>query len=246
MTKPYFIFLLVLNLTVLTGNCEVTKGLSNVLLEPNGPISFSLTDGVEIICGMPDRDWVEMIVYVPSTKDYFDGVKKLKKGDLLCDKAGNKIGEILSDSVKYMPMGNTAKNKYQLRLEGFIPLQNIQDTSVRENRLRNFLDENKNILTYEQLKNFIQQFSFYRIDEFLNSKKYDCYFYYADYFWDNNIYLVFEKGNLIAILHSRDLKLSGVKDIQLQHTNLLWLKNNSDKQRDDFAKSYNKVYGESE
>lgn len=246
MRRTSFILILIFNLTVLTGRCEVTKGLSNVLLEPNGQDSFSLTDGVEIICGIPNKQWVEMIVYVPSTKDYFDGTKKLKKGDLLLDQAGNKVCEILSDSVKYMPMHNTTENKYLLRLEGFILLKNIQDTSIRENRLKNFLDANKNVLTYEQLKNFIQQFSFYKVDDFLNSKKYDCYFYYADYFWDNNIHLVFENGNLIAVLHTRDIELLEVKDIQLHQTNLLWLKTNSDKERVSFAKTYNKVYKDSE
>lgn len=242
MRAIYSLLILIGVVTSFPCRSEITKGFSKILLKPNGQVSFSLTSGVKIICGIPKGQWEEMAVYLSSTREYFQGKKKLKKGDVLTDSEGNKICIILSDSVEYMPMHNTENGEYLVRLSGYVRLQNIQASSIPENVLEDLLISKKNILTLDELKNFIQKFHFYKVEDFLDTKKYNCYFYYADYFEENNIHLFFENQNLIAVLHTRELQLPGAKNFQVGDQDLLWLKSNSEKERSNFIKNYQKDY----
>jgi hypothetical protein len=242
MRAIYSLLILIGVVTSFPCRSEITKGFSKILLKPNGEVSFSLTSGVKIICGIPKGQWEEMAVYLSSTREYFHGKKKLKKGDVLTDSEGNKICIILSDSVEYMPMHNTENGEYLVRLSGYVRLQNIQASSIPENVLKDLLISKKNILTFDELKTFIQKFHFYKVEDFLDAKKYNCYFYYADYFSENNIHLVFENQNLIAVLHTRELKLPGTQNFQIADQDLLWLKSNSEKERSNFVKNYQKDY----
>jgi hypothetical protein len=225
---------------------EIIKETSNVFAKPNGSITFVLYKKSEIICGIPKDQWIEIVFFIPSTKEYFTGIKKLKKGDILIDSTGKKVGEVLSDIVEYMPLHNNVNNKYFLRLYGYISTKNIEESSIPEKYLEKILIEKQNHLLYGDLKNFLSKYKFYKLDDFLYSNKYECYFYYADYFWDNNIHLVFESHRLIAILHTRDLKLSGFEDLKLNTTNLLWLKQEDLKEKESFAKEFKRIYEESE
>jgi len=59
---------------------------------------------------------------------------------------------------------------------------------------------------------------------------------------ENNIHLVFENQNLIAVLHTRELELPDAKNFQVGDQDLLWLKSNSERERSSFIKNYQKKY----
>lgn len=222
---------------------ELTKGTTIVYLGINKGVSLILYDSVSIDCDNPEGDWEDIVVYVPSTKAFFDGTKKLKKGDTLVDSAGRKIGEVISDSIEYMPRGDRTLNTYDLRIEGFILTKNIRLSSTPEYQLEGIIKANKDDLLLGVFKPFLSKWGFYRIDTILKIFPYQDYFFYVDYFWDNNMHLIFDRSNrLVAILYTRNLENMGFEVIKMQQCNVLWVNKDDKEGKKQFIEKYKKIY----
>ena len=238
----YLIFLASFCSFVSINKAETTKGNINVLFANKQNISFVLFDSVNINCGKIEGELISMALYLPSTKEYFDGIKRLKKGDALIDSNGKKIGEVISDSIQYSPLGSAKTNTYLLRISGFIHPNDVQSTTVPEYELEKNILQNKNNLLFIHFQHLISEFKFEKTTYFSSFGYPNSYLLrYDSYLGHIRIFLVFKRNQLVAILHDRELKDLGLEDIKLETINLLWVSGNADKKK-KFINRYKEIY----
>jgi hypothetical protein len=234
-------------LSAFIGKAERTKGITRVYFKPNSDVSFVLFDNVPIDCGDIEGKWQSMVIYLPSTKDYFTGVKKMRKGDPLFDSTGRKIGYIASDKIDLMPQGSTVDHSFDIRLAGYIVDSNIDVASVPERQLEQLILSNKNSLTYANCARFMAEFRFERHEKHKDeieeaNPQLRSYEYYFDSYIGGptiiRLQFLFHNNDLVAIFHGRSFRKMGYKDIRLGHNNLLWLKNETDPGLQQLLHSY--------
>lgn len=245
---PKIFFSLFFFLCFLYSNAEITKGTINVYDKSKKEIVFKLYDNTKIECGDFEGKWQSMVIYLPSTKAYFKANIKLKKGDALIDYSGRKIGYVVSNSVDATPLYSQSDNSYQMRYAGYITANDVRQETVPENILENIITSNRKHLVYRNFKEFIAQFGLKSYKDDVDKKyppnrsyvlSYDIYVVSNAVF---RIQLIFNKDNLVAILHSRKLNVTGFNDLRLQYNHLLWAKNRNEKEMRDFAKTYHQTY----
>jgi len=234
-------------LIVSTCNAEITKGITQVYLKQGGDISFILSDNVKIECGEITGKWQAVVIYLPSKKEYFDGVIKVRKGDSLYDSSGNKLGYVVSDKIDAMPLHNTASNSYLLRFSGYILTTNTRPTSIIENELSELVISNKKKLNYNVFRKFITDYGLTKYSDEIDklySPNISYVVWYDSYIGGPSVFrlqLIFNHDKLVAIFHGNNLKKTGFPEIKTTNNNLLWLKNSNLLEMRKFAKDYDRL-----
>lgn len=252
MGSPKLLFFLTCCFFVLSGNAERTRGMTRIYFKPNAEVSFVLFDNAFVDCGNIERKWQSIVIYLPSTKDYFTGVKKMKNGDPLFDSAGKKIGYIASDKLDFRQEQSSVDHSYDMRLAGYIIDSNINRASVPERQLEQLILSNKTSLTYGNFKKFMSDLRFQRHEnnkdqlELENPQLRSYVYYFDSYIGGPTIFrlqFLFHHDDLVAIFHGRPLQKMGFKDIRLGNNYLLWLKNEKDPELQQLLHSYKRLYG---
>ncbi len=239
MLTKKIVFLSFFALLVTSAKSEITKGSVNIFNKSGRLISFILYDNVRIDCGDYEGELQTMVIYLPSTKEYFDGEKKFKKGDFLIDSTGRKIGEVISIPFDYMPLYSSRDNKYTIRLSGYISPIDIQPISIPENYLEEIITKNKNTLNLSVFEQFFSDFGFEN-DSTFKDYGYSQYYFlrYDSYLGNIRLRFLFKHDKLIAILHSRKINTFGFEDIKLETAYVMWIKANDRSAMKKFIDSY--------
>jgi hypothetical protein len=193
--------------------------------------------------------WQSIVIYLPSTSDYFEGKKSIKRGQALIDSAGRKIGYVVSaDSIDFMPLGSKEAKVYQMRLAGYITQTDVEPATVPENDLESLIASNKAKLDYSVFKKFISRFGLRNFKDDIDEKyppNISYVLYYDTYVSADAVFriqLVFRNNKLVAVFHSRNFDSAGFSDIKMQVTHLLWVKNHNVKEMKAYARAYHKIY----
>jgi hypothetical protein len=242
------VLLLLIGFSNLKASAEITNGIVNVYHKSKTQIAFKLFDNVKIECGDPEGKWLSIVIFLPSKKEFYKPNLKLKKGYSLIDSTGKKIGYVVSDSIDVTPLYSKHNNLYQLRFAGYIKAIDVRPSSILETELQNLFNSSSTDLSYNSFKKFIADFKLrhYKteIDESYPSNN-SYVLWYDPYVVSNavlRVQLIFDKDKLVAILHSRKLKITRFKDIKLERNYLLWIKNNDEKELANFIKTYRKIH----
>jgi hypothetical protein len=239
---------LLLLLAIDNANAEFTKGTTRIYFHPGSQVSAVLFDHVYIDCGAIHGRWQQMIIYLPSSKPFFTGERKMKKGDPLLDSAGKQVGYIASDSIDLSPLGSVAANVFRIRITGYVADSNLDQASVPELQLQELVAKHKDSLVMGVFKDFMAAHHFRKYDEIEQyvpqDDVYDCYF--EGYIGGPTMFrlqFVFRGERLVAILHGLPLSCPGFTDTPLlKHHHLLWLGPVGAPEKMELIRSCNKIY----
>ena len=180
---------------------ERIDGPANIRNAINGDIIFILYDNVIVECTQPENDWYQIgIIPDNPAEDYNDYF--LKKGTKI----------IVGDEI----IGETVKDcEVTFGMLGYTHSKNIKTQSIIENAFTTF---NKEYRSFSNFENFINDFKLEKDNQF---NGFDVYVNYEN--WIDDISpmmrfgLVFRNSKLVAILHSRPLKIKGTTDNKLDY-----------------------------
>ena len=229
---------------------EKIDGPANIRRSPEGEQFISLFDKTEVTCTEIDNNWYQVGFVVKITKEQYDQNEiTIPRGTKLYSLQNKLIGESLAELTFVSKMsGGRAKNTwYATEFVGYTYKSNILPESIPENGLRDILIQHKNELQFIQFEPYIKQFDFDEV-EFLDLESgYKEYMIYENWIDDpspmDRIRLLFKKNNLVAIIHTRDLGVDYLDQIDLiRGRNISIIENMSIEERDDFVKINREIY----
>lgn len=182
---------------------ERIDGPANVRDAINGKVLFTLNDNVLVSCTPLEKDWYSVGLLMEIDAEELDA-KKVRKGrKIIID--GQEAGEIKMDMTA--PAWKDDKAAWA-ELIGYTHKDNIKAATIIENALAEYAEMAGNNRTIEVFENFIQNFELEKADQF---QGYTIYYNYENWIEDPSpmwrIGLVFRKGRLVSILHSRPLDI---------------------------------------
>ena len=181
---------------------ERIDGPANIRDTINGEIIFKLYDNVLVVCTPPKNGW--HIIAIEPTNPPSDYSKNfIKKGTKIL--VGNLVvGEAIQNA------------EVTFGLRGYTQEANIKPETIIENALTPLLqklDTTRSLLNFQK---FINNFQLRKDDQF---KDYTVYYNGENWIEDaspmHRIGLVFQNNRLVAILHSRPLKIINTIDYRL-------------------------------
>lgn len=204
---------------------ETIDGPANIRDKPNGKLMFTMSDGLEVDCGILANNWFEVGVFIPITEE--QDQKGIDSGFVFTDSITNQSITFHQKTELWMSSGDSSHRIGFIA--GYTHQKNIQPTSIPENELQKLL-ENKEQLSLEDLSQHIQTFGYESTDcPMKNYEKLQYYMIYGSWMEDpspiDRLRLVFEENILIAVIHERPLKVQGKKSYPIfRNLNLLILK----------------------
>lgn len=187
---------------------ELIDGPANIRDEPQGQELILLNDGVLVDSSECMDDWHNIGLMI-----YFDGESHkdggVAKNSILHDAQANQIGIALTDlapspwlDLKY----DEGLDRYYFFFHGYTHKDNIKENSTVEDMLLRTLIENQNNLSLAALKQHIDMHEYYR---WSSKGDFETYLYYEFtvglYSKGARLILFFYNGELVAILHNRDI-----------------------------------------
>jgi hypothetical protein len=233
---------------------ERINGPANVRFDPGKEIVLSLNDSVEVDCTELRDNWYEILIIVKVSEIYFENQLQIKKGATLFDFNNNPIGVALEDIPSSMASswksGGAPGNPevFGMNIYGFTFRDNIYESSIPENPLMTLIKNSRHNLTYSTFKKFIEDFNFQNYgllkDFYPNLNEFMIYENGID---DpsplDRIRFVFEDNSLIAIIHTRELKIEGIEEISIERDRKLTIfKLPKGSSRQEFIEKNNKAY----
>jgi len=186
---------------------ERIKGRAVLRDKPGGKAMFILEDNALINCTNPKDEWYEIGFIFPMTKYEFT---------LMPGRKIENFGYIVNETDLRSVI--EAGGNYYGSLTGFTHKENIRKETIIENVLEKYLLENNTPKNIKSYLDFIEHFDF----DSTYFKGYLLLMYHENWIDDPSpnfrVCLAFKNDSLVAIGHSRNLKISG--------TNKYFLENN--------------------
>ena len=204
---------------------EVIDGPANFRVSPRGTILFTLKDGQHVECGEFKNGWYKVSITIKISKQQFDKRYSVKKGDKLFDLKGNYIAVALSD----VPDDNTGLSTYAMEIFGFVPGSNIKPGSIPEINFERAFQQNIKCLQLDSLNHFLKKEHYIQTD-ILKKVLPQCteYTVYESTVVDPSpgfrIGLIFENNQLIAVEHSRHLKIGNYREFEIIQNKLFLIR----------------------
>lgn len=232
-------------------SAERIDGPANIRREPQGEKFISLYDSVEVTCTEIENNWYQIGFNVRLTKEQYEQQKiTIPAGTELYNLNDELIGEALIDLIFInKSSGGPKENKwYATEFVGYTYISNIKPLSIPENRLREILINNKKNVAKSDLRGFINQFDFQEsglLDRF--DKEFEEYMIHENWIDDpspmDRIRLILKDSELIAIVHTRDLKISYLNSIELVRGRWITIiQDMSDEEKQEFLNMNKKSY----
>lgn len=208
---------------------ERIDGPANIRKEVKGAAIFLLYDNVEVDLGELKNDWYELVISVTLTEKQFEsGI--IRKGDKLY-RNKQEIGVALIDvdvSSKYSGGGAPDVPKwYGAELYGYTYKGNVKPESVVEPAISKLIEDNRESLDMSVFKEHMKYFGYVDGLAIKDMGKYVTYMIYESILDDisplDRIRLIFEDQQLIAVVHSRNLAISGVDTVEIERGRKLTL-----------------------
>ena|ERR1700722_3924062 len=255
MTKNCLILLISLFIAFSSARAEIIDGPANFRVKPNGPVLFSLMDGIKVECMPLENNWFEVSFTIRLTKSQYDNQYEVKKGDKLYDHKGNLVTIALADVPSALTNSSTyggapgVPKVYEMEIRGYVSQSNIKETSIPENALNTIINQNRSDLTYSKLRDFMVLNGYEKAG--IIKKVYPKL---NDYVIEESsvdggsvtdrIALIFEGDELILIVHSRPLKIKNVKDygIDIYDMKLAVFRPPYKESVESFIKKYKEAY----
>lgn len=209
---------------------ERIDGPANVRQEIKGEIIFSLHDNVEVDIGELKNDWYELVVSLKLTeKQYEEG--SIKKGEKLYNGKGVEIGVALKNfnlGSKYTGGGAPGIPKwYGAESYGYTFKSNIRPESIVEPAISKLIQSNRQNLTHLTCKEHMEYFGYVEGLKIKDMDWYVTYMIYESILNDSSpldrIRLIFEQDTLIAVVHSRELVVTGFETVPIERGRKLTL-----------------------
>ena len=203
---------------------ERIDGPANIRTSPKGDVVFSLHDNVLVDTAPIENDWFHLVVTINLSKEQYDIEPLiLKKGMKLFDTDGKEIGVVLKDiepSNKMTAGGAPGIPKwYAAELFGYTYKSNIHPESIIETAISDLVATNKSKLTFKIFEKHLREFNYTDGLDIKDMPHLTTYMVYESTLDDpsplDRIRLIFHNEDLIAIVHSRDLLLSGYETIPI-------------------------------
>lgn len=190
---------------------ERIDGPANIRDAINGKLLFTLYDGTLVSSTPIKNDWYN-IGLLMDIDNKEPGMIELKAGrKIIVD--GQEVGEIKSEMIVYTFTGN---DHSLAELIGYTHRDNIRPGTIIENALADHLRTLDGKRSTGQFQSFIKDFDLEKVEDF---EGYTVYRNFESWLEDPSpmwrIGLVFEKEELVAILHSRPLQIDGTTDHKL-------------------------------
>jgi len=230
MMNPKPLLTLLMIFLFFSAKSEIIDGPANFRLKPKGKILVSLTDGVHVECSQLENGWFNVSFTISLTKQQFEKGYEIKMGEKLFDDKNKLIGvavaNIPSSSTSPHTSGGAPGNPavYWMEIIGYISKSNIKEGSIPENTFDILIDRNRTALKFDNLRNYIFE-NKYEKDDLLKKfyPKLKAFSISESAVGGGSaldrITLVFENDELIAIIHSRHLKIENIKDYDLLYGN---------------------------
>jgi hypothetical protein len=227
---------------------ERIDGPANLRDSIKGKVILIIEDNQLVQCSELSDEWYQIGLVVPLTKDQFENYT-IKKGEKIIQD-GELICTAIEDIELWITDENNGKDnnvKYFGIVGGYTHKDNIKPESIPEKELEKILNSGK-ALTKDNFDGYLKNFDFEQhglpIDGFEKAEQYMIYGAWID---DpspiDRIRLIFESNNLIAVVHERELIMSGKKSHDLvRGLELLVIKNFNKKELDAFIENNKKSY----
>lgn len=187
---------------------ERIDGPANVRDTVNGKHLFTLYDKALVECSALENDWYRIGIYADIDTSEF-GMDSIRAGrKILVD--GEVIGEIVTTLSASTSRGG--KQAWVI-LYGYTHKDNIDPESIIEPALEKHIQQSNGDRTLKSWEPFIDQFALQENSDFL---EYHLFSNYENWLDDPSpgfrIGLIFQKDRLVAILHSRPIRVSGTEE----------------------------------
>ncbi|HEY8919122.1 MAG TPA: hypothetical protein VIM87_21910 [Chitinophaga sp.] len=190
---------------------ERINGPANIRSSANGAVIFSLNDYTLVNSTEGKNGWYNIGVLAELPNDAY-GTDTLRKGHkIIVD--GKVVGEILKD----IPVStSTNTRKTWAELTGYTYKDNLYPESIIENVLEDYLSK----ITDRSLKSLQPFISNFELEKDDRMPPFITYFNYENWIDDPSplmrIQLVFEKDQLIGIVHSRNIQVPNTTNAALE------------------------------
>jgi len=232
--------LLVTSLIILLASlakAEIIDGPANFRAAPKGTKLISLNDGIQVNCFRLENGWFKITFTIKITKQQYDKGRReygkgyaVRAGEKLFDLHDKFIGVAIADVPDTLTNtqsygDNRSGKSFQTEFFGYVAKTNIKENSIPENTLDSMYTANNHI-DYNTLKNFMLKGRYenqHVIDKFLPKFTEYCIYESDDNSAGYRIGLVFENDELIAIEHSRPLKIVNSKEYVILGRNKIFI-----------------------
>jgi len=226
----YLYLLFILFLTSFKTNAEIIDGPANLRVAPKGDVLILLNDGLDVECDKIDKGWFYISFTINLTEKQYKKGYQIKKGEKLFGNNNKVIGIAIADiphlSLSAHTTGGAPGNPavYWVEIVGYVSKSNIKESSIPENKFVAIISQTKDALNFDNLKTYIIV-NKYEKDDLLQKfyPKLNAYSIPESSVGGGSevdrIRMIFEKDELIAIVHSRPLKIDNVIDYDLIYGN---------------------------
>lgn len=215
---------------------ERINGPANIRSSANGEVIFSLNDLTLVNSTAGKNGWYNIGLLTELPNDAY-GTDTLHKGHkIIVD--GKVVGEILKD----IPVStSTNTKKTWAELIGYTYKDNLYPGSIIENVLEDYLSK----ITDRSLKTMQPFISNFELDKDDRMPPFITYFNYENWIDDPSplmrIQLVFEKDQLIGIVHSRNIHVPNTTNATLERDLQVAFYNDTPQEtQQKFIKAFNK------
>ena len=190
---------------------ERIDGPANIRNKPNGDILFELNDNALVeITTKPKNGWYQVLVYTEIDYNEFDMDTILKDRLIIVD--NDTIGKVIKSHN--VTTGQGGEFTYAM-LYGYTNKNNIKPETVIETIFKNnLLEKGRDLSSW---KSFIESFNL--DNDAVGYDKFESYFNYENTIEDPSpgfrIVLLFEKQNLVGLIHSREMQIDKTKTHKL-------------------------------
>ncbi|HAL82547.1 MAG TPA: hypothetical protein DCO83_10185 [Mucilaginibacter sp.] len=217
-----FVFLLMMIL-FFEAKSEVIDGPANFRDKPNGKVLVSLKDSVPVESGELKNGWFEVSFSVMITNQQYSSRYSLKKGTPLYDFDHKLLGITLADIPDELTTSSATggtEGHYKwcwIDIRGYVYQSNVRKNSIPENVLDSTFKPGKFSFQYDSLKGFMKKEG-YKAQGLIKKTLANCeeYCIYESIVVDQGdgyrIGLIFENNELIAIEHTRPVKVGIYKE----------------------------------
>lgn len=203
---------------------ERIDGPANIRTAPNGEVAFTLHDNILVDTAPMENDWFHLVVTIKLTEEQYNNRSLiLTKGTPLIDLDGREIGVVMQDvkpSGKMTAGGAPGIPKwYAAELYGYTYKSNIRPESIIESAISELIKTNKPNLAFKAFQKHLREFNYTDGLDIKDMPHLTTYMVHESTLDDpsplDRIRLIFQGEELIAIVHSRNLDLSGYETIPI-------------------------------
>lgn len=186
---------------------ERIDGPANVRDQENGKLLFVLQDNVHVAATEPNRQWVQVGLFVDVSKEQAKHFR-IEKGSPILVK-GKTVGT--AASAIHLSGISTANDGNFGELTGFTSISNIRPGTIAENIFTEIFNHSPDSLTKKDLSRFLVDFEFQDFNGLLHQFN----GYEIDENWIDDpspllrLWLIFEGDRFYGVFHSRSMQLNG-------------------------------------